>query len=124
MLKYYEEHVKFQPKHSPRMLSTNFIAIITLRKFEKTSIKKRHTVVINRCPQMGASLTTRREPTPNQTPPSTTPLPYQPTGLYPTCSWDVKVLKRLIQSKKLAPISPGRYIGLLISGAKQSQRGL
>jgi len=30
-----------------------------------------------------------------------------PNGLYPTCSWDMKVVKKLILEKKLAPFYPG-----------------
>jgi len=30
-----------------------------------------------------------------------------PNGLYPTCSWDLKVVKKLILEKKLAPFYPG-----------------
>eukprot|EP01012_Entosiphon_sulcatum_P063202 TRINITY_DN9029_c0_g1_i1.p1 TRINITY_DN9029_c0_g1~~TRINITY_DN9029_c0_g1_i1.p1 ORF type:complete len:265 (-),score=37.32 TRINITY_DN9029_c0_g1_i1:84-878(-) len=31
----------------------------------------------------------------------------QPQGLYPTCQWDLRLLRRLILSKKLAPCTPG-----------------
>ena len=30
-----------------------------------------------------------------------------PNGLYPTCSWDMKVVKKLIVEKKIAPFYPG-----------------
>jgi hypothetical protein len=32
---------------------------------------------------------------------------YSPTGLYPSCDWDVKAIKKFVLSKKLAPISKG-----------------
>jgi len=31
-----------------------------------------------------------------------------PTGLYPSCSWDLKTIRKLIMEKKLAPFYPGR----------------
>ena len=30
------------------------------------------------------------------------------TGLYPTCEWDDKAVKKLINKKKIAPRYPGR----------------
>ncbi len=35
----------------------------------------------------------------------------QPTGLYPSCEWDEKVVKKLILKKKLAP----RFVGSEVS---------
>ena len=32
----------------------------------------------------------------------------KPTGLYATCEWDDKAVKKLIQKKKVAPRYPGR----------------
>ena len=32
----------------------------------------------------------------------------KPTGLYPTCEWDDKAVKKLIVKKKVAPRYPGR----------------
>jgi hypothetical protein len=32
----------------------------------------------------------------------------KPTGLYPTCEWDNKTVKKLINKKKVAPRYPGR----------------
>lgn len=32
----------------------------------------------------------------------------KPTGLYPTCEWDDKTVKKLINKKKVAPRYPGR----------------
>ncbi|EKX51427.1 hypothetical protein GUITHDRAFT_65890 [Guillardia theta CCMP2712] len=32
----------------------------------------------------------------------------KPTGLYPTCDWDEKTVKKLINKKKVAPRYPGR----------------
>ena len=32
----------------------------------------------------------------------------KPTGLYPTCEWDEKTVKKLINKKKVAPRYPGR----------------
>jgi hypothetical protein len=31
-----------------------------------------------------------------------------PTGLYPSCNWDLKTIRKLIIEKKLAPFYPGR----------------
>ncbi|KAJ1500664.1 SNF1-interacting protein [Coelomomyces lativittatus] len=30
-----------------------------------------------------------------------------PTGLYPQCNWDVKTIRKLVLSRKLAPLFPG-----------------
>lgn len=35
----------------------------------------------------------------------------KPTGLYPTCEWDEKTVKKLINKKKIAPRYPGREDG-------------
>jgi len=32
----------------------------------------------------------------------------KPTGLYPTCEWDDKTVKKMINKKKVAPRYPGR----------------
>ena len=32
-----------------------------------------------------------------------------PNGLYTRCDWDVRVVRKLIAERKLAPISIGRY---------------
>jgi len=53
---------------------------------------------------MGGTLSGRRD-TRDASP---TPQFVEPTGLYSTCNWDVKVIKRLVINKKLAPIYPGR----------------
>jgi len=38
-------------------------------------------------------------------------IPLEPTGLYPTISWDLRQVKRLILSKKLAPFYSGKEGG-------------
>jgi len=45
-----------------------------------------------------------------------------PTGLYSSCSWDSKTIRRLILAKKLAPLFPGQEESLIKQQQQQQQQ--
>jgi hypothetical protein len=44
-----------------------------------------------------------------------------PQGLYPSVNWDMKLLRRQIQTRKLAPFFKGIELGETVEGATTSE---